>query len=90
MKPNILQVGHKIRHMREALGYSRPKFAQLLDVPATTLKNYELGYREVGGSFLIALTRHPQFYPYTLWLMTDKTAESVGQIKPPDQFGHVV
>ena len=48
MNSNIVTVGKKIRQIREAVGLSRPKFADLLGVPPTTLKNYELGYREVG------------------------------------------
>lgn len=42
----------RVRMMREALGLSRPKFAELIDVPPTTLKNYELGYREVSWDFV--------------------------------------
>lgn len=45
----------RIRLLREALQLSRPKFSALFDMPYTTLKNYEMGYREVGGSFLIAI-----------------------------------
>ena len=55
MNSNIVTVGKKIRQIREAVGLSRPKFADLLGVPPTTLKNYELGYQEVGGVFLVAL-----------------------------------
>lgn len=58
MNSNIVTVGKKIRQIREAVGLSRPKFADLLGVPPTTLKNYELGYREVGGAFLVALAHH--------------------------------
>lgn len=43
----------RVRMVREAMNMSRPGFADLLQCPPTTLKNYELGYREVGGQFLI-------------------------------------
>ncbi len=72
MNSNIVTVGKKIRQIREAVGLSRPKFADLLGVPPTTLKNYELGYREVGGAFLVALAHHPDLHKFTLWLLADK------------------
>ena len=75
-------VGQKIRQIRETVGLSRPKFAELLAVPPTTLKNYELGYREVGGAFLVALAHHEQLHQFTLWLLSDKTSPELGQISP--------
>lgn len=58
----------RIRRIREAMNLSRPKFSDLLDVPPTTLKNYELGYREVGGDFLIKMGK--KFGGETvLWVM---------------------
>ena len=77
-------VGQKIRIIRESMGLSRPKFAELLGVPPTTLKNYELGYREVGGAFLVALARQEQLHKFTLWLLSDKVAHEVGQVSPID------
>ena len=82
MNPDTSIVGKKIRHIRESLGLSRPKFAELLQVPPTTLKNYELGYREVGGAFLVALAQHPDLHKFTLWLLSDTTIDSVGQVAP--------
>ncbi|ATG73326.1 transcriptional regulator [Zobellella denitrificans] len=82
MNPDTSLVGKKIRQIREAMGLSRPKFAELLQVPPTTLKNYELGYREVGGAFLVALAQHPELHKFTLWLLSDKTMESAGQVSP--------
>ena len=82
MNPDTSLVGKKIRQIRESMGLSRPKFAELLQVPPTTLKNYELGYREVGGAFLVALAQHPDLHKFTLWLLSDSTLDSVGQIAP--------
>ena len=79
-----VSVGQKIRHIRETMGLSRPKFAELLGVPPTTLKNYELGYREVGGSFLVALAHQEQLHLFTLWLLSDKIAPEIGQISPAE------
>ncbi|NLJ91550.1 MAG: helix-turn-helix transcriptional regulator [Aeromonadales bacterium] len=82
MNSDISAIGKKVRQIREAMGLSRPKFAELLQVPPTTLKNYELGYREVGGAFLVALAQHPELHQYTLWLLANKTNEGAGQIAP--------
>lgn len=42
-------IAKRIRHLRETCGLSRPKFSAILGyMPMTTLKNYELGYREPG------------------------------------------
>lgn len=82
MNPDTSLVGKKIRQIRESMGLSRPKFAELLQVPPTTLKNYELGYREVGGAFLVALAQHPDLHKFTLWLLSDHTINSAGQVAP--------
>lgn len=34
-----------LRNLRKFLGVSRPNFAEMLQTPPTTIKNYELGYR---------------------------------------------
>ncbi|MGL4889748.1 MAG: helix-turn-helix domain-containing protein [Aeromonas veronii] len=59
----------RLRQLREQLNLSRPKFADLLGIPPTTLKNYELGYREIGGGLLL-IANHPGLTQYTGWLMT--------------------
>lgn len=61
----------RIRMLREALGLSRPKFAELVGVPPTTLKNYELGYREVSWSFIYALLSKDLTRPLALGLFID-------------------
>ena len=46
---NVAIAAKNLRVFRERYAkLSRPKFAALLGIPPTTLKNYELGYREVG------------------------------------------
>ena len=74
----------KIRRVREHMGLSRPPFANMLGIPMTTLKNYELGYREVGGAFLVALAHQEQLHKFTLWLLSDKIAPEIGQISPAE------
>lgn len=60
----------RLRQLRERLGLSRPKFADMLGIPATTLKNYELNYREIGGGTLLLIAQHPELSTHFIWLTT--------------------
>ncbi|MGL6006083.1 helix-turn-helix domain-containing protein [Aeromonas sobria] len=60
----------RLRQLREQLDLSRPKFADLLGIPPTTIKNYELGYREIGGGLLLLIANHPTLNQYSQWLLT--------------------
>lgn len=60
----------RLRLLREHLKLSRPKFADKLDIPPTTLKNYELGYREIGGHLFLKVANHPELMVHTFWLLT--------------------
>lgn len=67
----------RLRLLRERLGLSRPKFADMLGIPATTLKNYELNYREISGGTLLLIAQHPELSAYFAWLMTGQGKEPV-------------
>ena len=41
------RLGFRLRMLREMMGMSRPVFADAVGIPPTTLKNYELGYRQL-------------------------------------------
>ena len=76
-EPSML--AKKIRRLRESMEMSRPEFAEMLSVPPATLKNYELGYREVGGAFLVALANTPETAKYTHYLLlTTAPVNSIG------------
>lgn len=60
----------RLRQLRERLALSRPKFAALLDIPPTTLKNYELGYREIGGGLFLLIANHADLKQHLDWLLT--------------------
>ncbi|WFO49772.1 helix-turn-helix domain-containing protein [Aeromonas veronii] len=62
----------RLRKLRESMGLSRPKFAELLGIPPTTLKNYELNYREIGGGVLLLIAQHPQLSVHFHWMTTGK------------------
>lgn len=65
----------RLRELRERLGLSRPKFADLLGIPPSTLKNYELNYREIGGGTLLLIAQHPELSIHFIWLATGQMAE---------------
>lgn len=60
----------RLRQLREALGLSRPKFADKVGIPPTTLKNYELGYREIGGGTFLLIANHHELNEFSPWLLT--------------------
>ena len=70
----INQLNHhaakRLRQLREQLKLSRPKFADQLGIPPTTLKNYELGYREIGGGLFLLIATHPELNRHVDWLLT--------------------
>ncbi|VXA79766.1 MULTISPECIES: helix-turn-helix domain-containing protein [Aeromonas] len=67
----------RLRQLREQLKLSRPKFAALLDIPPTTLKNYELGYREIGGGLFLLIANHPDLKQHLDWLLTGTATPEV-------------
>lgn len=79
---NPSSLGEKIRLIREAEGITRAQLAEMLDVPYGTLNNYEMKGIQMTEKFMVNFTNHPRFEKYALWLMTDKTAPSVGQVSP--------
>lgn len=60
--------GQRIRVLREMLGLSRPKFAAAVGINVTTLKNYELNYRELAVDPAVKIARcfrdHNSVAPY--------------------------
>lgn len=67
--PN-LELGQRIRTVRESMEMSRPDFAAMLGIPETTLKNYELGYRTaVPASLLLALLHNKRTAEYSDYLL---------------------
>lgn len=63
--------GKRVRAVRESLGLSRPKFAMLLGegFPETTLKNYELGYRDLGIEVINQMGKEPKLRPYVNFVL---------------------
>ncbi|XEI33434.1 helix-turn-helix domain-containing protein [Aeromonas veronii] len=74
---NVLnhRAAKRLRQLREQLNLSRPQFAALLGMSPLTLKNYELGYREIGGSLFLLIANHSILGSYAQWLMTGIAAD---------------
>lgn len=77
-----MQIGQKIKLIREAENIKRSEFCQLIDMTVDSLKGYEVRNRNIGYDNLIKITHHPRFEKYSLWLVTDKTSVESGQISP--------
>lgn len=73
--PELPVLAAKLRRLREHLKLSRPAFAELLDIPPTTLKNYENGYREaIPASVLITLANTVLTANYVHYLLNNSAA----------------
>ena len=59
----------KLRRIREHLGMSRPGFAKLLGLNAVSVKNWELGYRDVASELIVAVANTPETAPLTNYLL---------------------
>ncbi|EFC1616860.1 repressor [Escherichia coli] len=77
-----MKLGEKLKAIRAAEGLSQNEFCEFIDLSINTLRKYETGGYEPGGSALVKIAQHPRFQKYTLWLMSDITAPEAGQIAP--------
>lgn len=68
-KPELPVLAAKLRRIREHLGMSRPGFAKLLGLNAISIKNWELGYRDVAGELIVAVANTPETAQLTNYLL---------------------
>ncbi|WP_251978741.1 helix-turn-helix transcriptional regulator [Salinicola avicenniae] len=73
-------LGKKVREIREAEGFGRQAFCDMIGVPKQTLINVEMGRSGPSGKLLAEVSQ--AFSKYTLWLMTNQTNEEAGQVSP--------
>ncbi|EPO0901472.1 helix-turn-helix domain-containing protein [Citrobacter amalonaticus] len=72
----------KLRQIRKAEGLTQKDFSELTGVALGTIKKYETGHQPARAEVLESVIEVHMFEKYTLWLMTDKTAPSAGQVSP--------
>lgn len=79
----LTTIGKRLRYVRDKkLDISRPAMADLMGIPATTLKNYELGYRDFGTQGAMnGLWTAPAIAPYAVWILSG-AAVVPAQINP--------
>ncbi|HIF9265461.1 helix-turn-helix domain-containing protein [Photobacterium damselae] len=77
-----MQLNKKIKSIRLEEKLTQAQFAQMLDIPIRTIQEYEQLRFGVGLSTVVKITSHPELKKYTLWLMSDETSFSTGQISP--------
>ncbi|MGY4019969.1 helix-turn-helix domain-containing protein, partial [Aeromonas salmonicida] len=53
--------------------------ADLLGIPPTTIKNYELGYREIGGGLFLLIAHHPDLKQHIDWLLTGQAPSQIAE-----------
>lgn len=80
---DLTTIGKRLRYVRDQkLNISRPAMADLMGIPPTTLKNYELDYREFGTKEAMAsLWAAPAIAPYAVWILSGAAVIPV-QVNP--------
>lgn len=77
-----MELGKKIKAIRIEEGLTQSEMAQVIDIPLISYRNYEYEKSTINEKNLIKITKNPQLFKYTLWLMTDQVAPESGQICP--------
>lgn len=77
-----LEIGEKIRQIREAEGMSREAFSEATTIPVGTLRGVEGGQHEPSYPVLEKIAGHERLNKYTLWLLSGKTSPLAGQVAP--------
>lgn len=75
-----IDLGQKVREIREAEELGRQAFSEVTDIPKQTLINIEVGKSAPSGKHLAQVSK--AFAKYTLWLMTGQTNDECGQVSP--------
>lgn len=72
----------KLKSIRAELGLSQRIFAELVGIPESSYKSYELNKREMGANTLMSLLQHSECQKYSLWFLTGEIAPEIGQVAP--------
>ncbi|WP_440056104.1 helix-turn-helix domain-containing protein [Pseudoalteromonas sp. T1lg65] len=79
-------VGDKLKLVRTSLGLTQAQFCDLLGIGIGGYKKYEIGLSEPGYPVIEKFANHESTKMYMLWLLTDNTNPSLGQISPGDKL----
>lgn len=74
--------GEKLALMRESERLNRREMSQLVDIPYSSLANYESGRMKMSFEAGVKIFKHPRFRKYQSWFMFDEVNPAAGQIAP--------
>lgn len=82
--------GERLTQARKESGYlTRNEFAEKLNIPSTTLRNYETDVREPGHSFLVQISNELNVsIDYLLGITNEKERTSQHQLKE-SEYSHI-
>jgi len=72
----------KLALIRESERMNRREMSQLLDIPYSSLSNYESGRMKMSFEVGAKIFKHPRFRKYQNWFMYDEVDPAAGQIAP--------
>lgn len=72
----------KLALIRESERLNKKEMSQLLDIPYSSLANYEAGRMKMSFEAGAKIFKHPRFRKYRDWFMFDETNPEAGQIAP--------
>ncbi|MGQ6288702.1 helix-turn-helix domain-containing protein [Serratia nevei] len=72
----------KLTLMRESERMNRKEMSQLLDIPYSSLANYEAGRMKMSFEAGSKIFKHPRFRKYRDWFMFDEVNPEAGQVAP--------
>lgn len=84
-----MTIGERIVEQRKKLGMTRVQLAQDLDIPHTTLRNYETDQREPGHKTLIALSHRFGVTTDYLLLGNDESVKIKKSTTPEGAEDHI-
>lgn len=81
----VKTLGEKILHIRKVENLSQQEFCKITGAGLSAIKNLEAGTSDhLSTKTLFAITRHPRFKKYALWLISDDMDESDQTTPPPN------
>ena len=75
------EFSEKVKLIRKYSGLSQDKFTDATGIPLSSYKRYETG-NTPNAEALKSILNYKDYKKFTLWLMTDETDPSIGQISP--------
>ncbi|HGJ5884616.1 helix-turn-helix domain-containing protein [Arsenophonus sp.] len=81
---NILSIdyGKKLRAIRKSENLTQRQFAELAGLSLNTVRAYEIGQQPARSAVMVRVIQVNIFKKYTMWLIHDEIAPTVGQIAP--------